>query len=681
MEKPIEIISVSIGSKKRDHEFTTSLLGHEFHVKRIGTDGDKMQAIKIIREIDAKGTGSAIGLGGADVYFRVGGRTYVHQDTLRLMNASANIPVVDGAGLKQTLERWAIKWVLEQRPGLFDNKKILVMSGLDRWGVAEVLGEYTKRFIFGDFMYALKLPIQMRSLRNVSATARWLMPILCNIPFEAIYPTGHRQDTVRPIFQKPFKWADVIVGDYHYIRRYAPNDLEGKIVITNTVMQSDEDDLKSRGVTTLITTTPEMDGRSFGANVLEAMFVSLITKEGKKPSELTESQLIDSYLKMIRDSGIEPRLIDLNPEPTADMPKFAFVIHPVTYDDLFQSPLFKPFQVLPKQPVEELAAKFPPFFVCKASGIKTPDGNEVSGYFYALGATPKMMKKLPPEHFYRQMHQIGKMAQEKNATVMGLGAFTSVIGDAGVSVDKGSPIPVTTGNSYTVWATFEIVRTGAEKMGIDFGNASVMVLGATGSIGKAVTRMIAEHVPKLVIVAPRPERLMELARQLEHEAEKINHTLKVEIATNADEYLPSMDIIVAASSAGKGVIDVMKLKKGALVCDVAMPPDVSKEEAGKRDDILVIASGEISVPGDVHWGGVKFGLPKNVAFACLSETILLALDGRNESYTLGREIEIDKVKEIGKIGAKHGFKLAPIMAFGKIVPDEEIAEIRKKAGR
>jgi len=681
MEQPIEITSVSIGSSKRDHEFTTSLLGDMFHVKRIGTDGDKMKAIQLIRELDGNGNIAAIGLGGADVFFHVGNRTYVHQDTLRLLKASNKTPVVDGAGLKQTLERWAIKWVLEKRPGLFNNKKILVMSGLDRWGVSEVLGEYTNRFIFGDFMYALKIPIQMRSLKTVATTARWLMPILCNIPFEAIYPTGRRQDTVRPIFQHPFKWADVIVGDYHYIRRYAPNDLEGKIVVTNTVMQSDEDDLKSRGVTTLITTTPEMDGRSFGANVLEAMFVALIEKDGEKVGDFNESQLMDRYIKMIRDSGIEPRLIDLAPEPTPDIPKFAFILHPLSYEMLFQSPLYKPFQALPKQPVEELAAQFPPFFVSKAYGIKTPDGKEAAGYFYALGATPKMMKKLPAEHFYKQMHQIGRLAAEKGAAIMGLGAFTSVIGDAGISVAKGSPIPVTSGNSYTIWATAEVVKVGAEKMGIDINKASAMVIGATGSIGKAITRMLAEQVPYIAIIAPRPERLMELARQLESEAEKNGHALHVEIATNPDEYLPDMDIVVAASSAGEGLIDVMKLKKGALVCDVAMPPDVSKEEAGKRDDILVIASGEILVPGDVHWGGVQFDLPKNVAFACLAETILLALDGRNESYTLGREIDIDKVKEIGEIGKKHGFKLAPILAFGKAVPDEEIAEIRKRAGR
>ncbi len=677
MLKPVEILSVSIGSSKRDHDFTTSLLGREYHVRRIGTDGDKWKAIRLIREADESGDVEAIGLGGADVYFHVGGRTYVHQDTKRFIDASKNTPVVDGAGLKQTLERWAIKWVLEKRPGLFDDKQTLVMSGLDRWGVAEVLGEYTSKFIFGDFMYALKLPFSMRSLKTVAVTAKWLMPILTNIPFEAIYPTGKRQETVRPIFQKPFGWADVIVGDYHYIRRYAPNDLEGKIVVTNTVMEADEEDLKGRGVTTLITTTPEMGGRSFGANILEAIFAAHLNEEGESINDLTDSQLYDRYINLILKSRIEPRLIDLAPEHVPDIPKFSFVMHPITVEYLWRKKGLQFLKAFPKGLVEESAAIAPPFFVSKATGIKTPEGREIVGYFYAIGATPKMMTKHPAELFYRQIQKISKWAGKKGASVLGLGAHTSVVGDAGVSVAKRSPIAITTGNSYTIWALHETVKYGAGKLGIDIPGCRAMVIGATGSIGKAITKLLAEDVKELVLVAPKPERLMELARSLESKAAKEGRELKVDVATVPDEFLPTIDIVVASSSARGGIIDVTKLKSGALVCDVAMPPDVSREEAGKRDDILVIESGEILIPGDVHWG-VYLGLPKNVGFACLAETILLGLEGRDDNFTLGREIDIDKVKEIGEIGVKHGFKLAPIMAFGKEVSDEEIEKIRSR---
>lgn len=678
MTKALEILSVSIGSSNRDHEFYFTFLGRQYHIKRIGTDGNKMKAIEIIREADGKV--AVIGLGGADVYFRVAGKTYVHQDTKRLLDAAKITPVVDGGGVKNTLERWVIKWVTDKHPGIFNDKRILVMSALDRWGIAEILSEYTDKFIFGDWMYALKIPFAPRSLKTIALNAKFLLPILTQIPFEAIYPTGKRQDTVRPIFQKPFKWAEIIVGDYHYIRRYAPADLEGKTVITNTVLQADERDLKSRGVTSLITTTPEMDGRSFGTNVLEAIFVAHLQAEGEKIDQLDFDQLTDRYMNLILQSGIEPRFLRLAPQPRTDSVKFSFIVHPLRYDDLFIAPQFRPFRAFPKLLVEESAAKIPPLFVGKATGIRSPSGKTAEGYIYGLPSTPRMMMKLPPAHYYKQMAQICRMAKEKGATIIGLGAFTSVIGDAGVTLSKMSPIAVTTGNSYTIWATLESVKEGARLLGIDLANARTMVIGATGSIGKAITRMLAEIISNITIVAPKPERLMELAKQLESEAASRNQMLKVTVATSADDYLKDMDVIVASTTAQGGIIDVMKLKPGALVCDVARPPDVSPEEAGKRDDILVIESGEILVPGEIHWG-VELNLPPNVAYACLAETILLALEGMNENFTLGRDIDPEKVKLIGAIGEKHGFKLTKIRSFGREVSDEEIAQIRAKAGR
>jgi len=170
---------------------------------------------------------------------------------------------------------------------------------------------------------------------------------------------------------------------------------------------------------------------------------------------------------------------------------------------------------------------------------------------------------------------------------------------------------------------------------------------------------------------------MDLSRQLEEEA-----GLKAEVATDAGEVIGRADIVVAATSAPGGVVDVMKLKKGALVVDVAMPPDVSRTEAAKRDDVLVMESGEIlfpTNPGERINFGIRFDLPENVAYACLAETALLTLEGKYISFTLGREMDIEKVKEIGEIGRKHGFKLCGIRSFGRILEDDEIEEIRKRA--
>jgi predicted amino acid dehydrogenase len=190
---------------------------------------------------------------------------------------------------------------------------------------------------------------------------------------------------------------------------------------------------------------------------------------------------------------------------------------------------------------------------------------------------------------------------------------------------------------------------------------------------------LAKRVKEMIIVSPRPERVMDLSHQIEKEA-----GLKTTVATGAGEVIGRADIVVAATSVPGGVIDVMKLKRGALVVDVAMPPDVSPTEGAKRDDVLVMESGEILLPtnpGEHIDFGVHFDLPDNVAYACLAETVLLALEGRNESYTLGRDIELEKVYEIAEIGRKHGFELCGIRSFGRILSDDEIASIRNRAGR
>ena len=255
---------------------------------------------------------------------------------------------------------------------------------------------------------------------------------------------------------------------------------------------------------------------------------------------------------------------------------------------------------------------------------------------------------------------------------MGLGAFTSVVGDAGVSVAKRSPIPVTSGNSLTIWACVESARQATQKMGKPLRSCRAMVVGATGSIGKAVTKVLAEEVAELYVVSKRPEKVLDFVKQLQLQG------VKAEGGTSVDPFIGRCDLIVATTTDPDGVIDVMKLKPGCVVVDVARPPDVSPEEAGKRNDILVIESGEIRCPGNPDWG-VNLGLPKGIAFACLTETMVLTFEKRWESYTVGRDIDVSKVQEIGELAQRRGFVLSGIYSFGVPVSDEEIQRIRARA--
>jgi predicted amino acid dehydrogenase len=674
------IVSISLGSSLRDFEFEHEFAGQRYHVQRIGTDGDKFRALSLIKELD--GNVDAIGLGGMDVTFFIGKDVYTHQDTLRFVQAAKKTPVVDGVGLKHTLERWVIKHIAREYPDLFTNKKALIMSGVDRYGLAEVLSEHVRRITFGDLPFHLNLNIPIRSLKGIRRLSRIMLPIITNIPFEFVYPTGRRQHIRRPVYNKLFQRNDIIVGDFPLIRRYAPEDLSGKSIITDALSGEDLAELKERGVETVITTTPEIHGRSLATNLVEAMFVAHLgyTKSPQDtPGRMPHETLKDEYMNLILESGIKPRAISLSEQPVEAVNKFAFIIHPVTVQDYFRDRRFSWLRLLPGRFVEWLVSKKKWLYVNRIRGVHSADGTHVQGYMYAITFTPRQIVKYKPETIYAALSECCEAASRRGASLIGLGAFTSVAGDAGVTVAKHSPIPVTTGNSYTVSATLDAIRLASEKMGIDISKSTACVIGATGAIGKPLSRLLARDVAEMILVSPRPERLMDLSNIIEQET-----GLKTELATSVDEVLGKADIVVASTSVPGGIVDVMKLKRGALVVDVAMPPDVSRTEAAKRDDVLVMESGEILLPtnpGEKVDFGVHFDLPDNVAYACLAETILLALEGKFESFTLGREMDIEKVEEIGEIGRKHGFKLCGIRSFGRILTDEEIETIRENAGR
>jgi len=261
------------------------------------------------------------------------------------------------------------------------------------------------------------------------------------------------------------------------------------------------------------------------------------------------------------------------------------------------------------------------------------------------------------------------------AKIMGLGAFTKIVGDAGISVAHKSDIAVTSGNSLTVSATLEAAKQAIIKMGGRTDRGRAIVVGATGSIGSVCSRILAKASRDIILVAPRPEKLISLKRIIEDETPDA----KIIITTDAGPHLPSADLVVTTTSAfGKKVIDIQKLKPGCVVCDVASPPDVKEKDARLRPDVLVIEAGEILLPGEPDVG-FNIGLPPGVVYACIAEVALLAMEGRFENFTLGRNLEIEKVKEIYRLAQKHGLKLAGLRSFGRYITEEEIALKRELA--
>lgn len=296
------IVSVSLGSAKRDHAFETEFMGEKFRIERIGTDGDWDKAIQLIRDLDGKV--DAFGMGGIDLYVQLGGKRYVIKDAKKLMVEARKTPMVDGSGLKNTLER---KCILDiQKDGIYDlrGKKVLMVCGIDRFGMAEAFEEVGAKLTVGDLIYTIGVPIPIHSLRTLRLVGRLIAPIVVQLPFDMLYPTGKKQDEIIPKWSKYYYANDVIAGDFIYIRRYLPERLDGKIVVTNTTTRDDLVLLKQRGVSKVITTTPDMGGRSFGTNVIEALMVSLMGKP------LDQIQPAD-YYAMLQELNLKPGVIDL----------------------------------------------------------------------------------------------------------------------------------------------------------------------------------------------------------------------------------------------------------------------------------------------------------------------------------------------------------------------------------
>ncbi len=296
------VISVSLGSSKRNHSAAITVLGQEFMIERIGTDGDRAKAIQMIRDLDGKV--AAFGMGGIDLYISCGGRRYMFREARSIARAATKTPIVDGSGLKNTLERRVVQYLVEYDVLRLKGRKVLLVAGVDRFGMAEALCAAGADVIFGDLIFALGIPIPIRSLRALDITARLLAPIVVQLPFEMVYPTGKKQERIEPKHARYYDWADVIAGDYHFIKRNMPARMEGKVILTNTVTAGDIEDLRSRGVSRLITTTPEIQGRSFGTNVMEGLLVALA---GKPAGDMTPSD----YLGLLDKIGFVPRVVDL----------------------------------------------------------------------------------------------------------------------------------------------------------------------------------------------------------------------------------------------------------------------------------------------------------------------------------------------------------------------------------
>lgn len=676
-----QIISISLGASKDDYQFETEFLGQQFLVRRIGTDGNRDKAAEKLLEYDKQA--DAIGLGNIKFPYSIspGFLTKKQDDKIKTLGKRIQTPVTTGAALRDVSFEWALRFVEHKFGNYFKNARVLFLSGMTSYRIAKVMAEYTDNLTFADPIIENDISKLIYSLSGLETYARGAHEVLDWLPGKRLTSSVvPLQKWNQYVLKKAMQKATIIVvpsyNFYQYLKGTSIEELGGKIIITSTVYDDRVEFLKARGVDVIIDTTPKILERVVAPNVIEALILAAL---GKKSDMIHP----DDLLEIISMQKMDPRVVYPSGQEKR-INRFAFVIHPLSKEFLkkdkaidfisgFAPPVFL-------DAVEKVVAYAPPWVYSKVTGIKSPTGAEAEGWLITVGGTPKQMLAHSPEFTYKRLLQAARMAKRMGAQIMGLGAFTKVVGDAGVTVAKQADIPITTGNSYSasgaLWAGADAVR----RMGlikIVPGRkiaAKTMVLGASGAIGSVCCRLLAKAFDEVILAGRNTAKLLALQQSILDETPGV----KLKITTKPDRYLSEMDVIVTATSgAGKKILDITKVKPGCVITDVARPLDLSPEDVAKRPDVLVIESGEIELPGNPEMKNI--GLPRKVVYACLAETIVLALEGRYEIFTVGRDIEWKKVREIYKMGLKHGMKLAAISGVNGVFSDEDILKVRDLA--
>ena len=668
-----QVVSISLGSSDQDFEFVTTFLGVQMRVQRIGTNGSTAEAVKRIKAWDRKA--DAIALGVLKDHYKVGSRRFIDRDSAKLKAVATHVPVSTGGRLGDIFQEWAVRHAQIKLGNFFNNARVLFFSGMSDYKLAQAMAEYTPNLQFADPLLQLGVPKLLDSLDalNLYATGAhyvkdWTLPqAMASAPVK---------EWTRYMLRKALQHATVVVAPVHELDDFDLEELAGKTVVTATVNDARVAALRDKGVATIVDGAPCLHGHVLGAALLDAMIMAATDKRN-------QDLLEDDYLEIITGLGLEPRVIQ--PNGNQRINRFAFVIHPLS-QEYFKK--VKPIELLShvSPPVlmntlEKAMAYAPPFVYSKVTGIESPTGVKAEGWLISVGGTPKEIMRHDPEFTYRRLLDAAAMAKKLGAQIMGLGAFTKVVGDAGATVAKRAPLPITTGNSYSasgaLWAAHDALlrmKLLPRPKGKGRVKFKAMVVGATGAIGSVCARLLARAAEEVYMVSPETAKLLALQESILQESPDA----KLFLAAHADKDIADMDMIVTATSgAGKKVLDIMKVKPGCVITDVARPLDLPASEVAKRPDVLVIESGEIQLPGDVQMKNI--GLPKGVAYACLAETIVLALEGRFENFTVGRAIEWEKVREIYQLGLKHGMQLAAISGVNGPFSDADIARVRELA--
>lgn len=671
------ILSLAFAQDQYNFDEEVEFYGEKYRITQYSTNFDLELTENLIKKYD--GLCDVICISGLPQKVKFKKGFFLHPDVHRVKTAARETPIVDGQIVKDVYIPYALRKFYLKNKTFLSKKKIGFYSAALQKSFVEVLEDLGNGLVMADPYFLTKMPFNLHSSKGLEKYLKTLAPVLRRLKIsKSAVPSFKKEHLKMNRALAEFLSCEILVGNEANINFLNLDHLKGKTLIIDILTPLFEEKLKNAGLSEALVCLPQLSTHSkINYSILEG-FIQLKKGQGTPVKD-------DDVVRMVDELQLGPEIKKINADFDG-VTKFSFVIHPLSSSYLFKLPGLKLFSEDFKRPfesgIEELLSYSPGFYYGKIDGIiSEKNGKVVEGLIYAVTETPKKLMEKEPDVIYKKILKLCEKAQEAGSKIMGLGAYTKIVGDAGVTIDRFSPIPVTTGNSLSSASTLWAAKLAVEKMGfvkkVD-GHflGTVMIVGATGSIGAVSAKILALNWEHIILVAPRAYKLIELKEDIL----KINPQAKITISTEADSHSHESDLIITTTSGqGKTILDIMKVKSGCVICDVSRPFDISEKEAIKRPDVLVIASGEVQLPGKDVNINIDIGLEGNIVYACLAETALLAMEGKFESFTLSRNIDYEKVIEIDKLANIHGVRLSQIMGHNGFITDEEFALCREHA--
>ena len=625
------------------------------------------------------GYADAFAFSGIQKHLGVPGAYVHHPAYLRLMRMATKTPIYVADDLREFFTDWTLKRVLLEQPQIFFKKKVLFQMATASCSLGLIAGAGADVYAADPLMVS-STPLLLKGMKQIQLFAKVLTPVVGPITFNLVKPARYsRKQNHCSTLGNWIKESDIFVGFGNIISSMESFEpLAGKILVVDHIDNATRKRLEEAGVAQIIDFVPESAVQSMPESKHFPVLAAMIDQS--RIFENSQLGFSDYLLKWLEKTKVSPKPLRTS---RGIKRRCAFIFHALTQDDMWKTPNTRFFRNAPpalKDFSEKALSYLPCFYVGNLTGVVSEaTGQEVECDFYGFPATPRGILAMKEEFLYKRMIQCAEMARKRGAGIIGLGAYTKVAGDAGVTIARKASIPVTNGNSYsaatTLWAARQMVeRLGMispERVGNRF-KAKAMIIGATGSIGRVSSLLVSLVFQELVLVATRPDKLIELREEIL----KLSPETKVTVTTQSHTEISDADLIVTATSNQKGsVLDIDLVKPGAVICDCSRPLDIGKEEAARRPDVLVIESGEVILPGHPKLS-IDIGLPHPSVYACTAETVLLALEGRFESFSLSKQLSLEKTKEIYKLGVKHGAKLSAVQGPGGIITEEQIDRCR-----